>query len=55
VIDDRRRALSIGITGVPVILLQHKGDRPVLVSGAQPYGLLAQYVDGMIGQATTSA
>lgn len=55
VVDDRRRALSIGVSGVPAMLLQRAGDRPVLVSGAQPYEVLKRSVDAMVRETTASA
>jgi predicted DsbA family dithiol-disulfide isomerase len=46
VLDDRRRAEKIGVTGVPAMLMHGPGD-PVLVSGAQPFPALARLVDTM--------
>ena len=45
VVEDQKRASSIGFTGVPAMLLQVPGARPVLVSGAQPYEVLEQCLD----------
>ena len=45
VMQDRRRALSLGIGGVPAMLLHGSGQRAVLLSGAQPYPVLKQQVE----------
>lgn len=48
VVADQSRAHSIGVTGVPAILMHSAGVSPVLISGAQPYAVLNRQVDAML-------
>ncbi len=54
VLADQRRARSIGITGVPAILMHGAGAAPVLISGAQPYPVLQQQLDKMLRHAASA-